>query len=108
MATEGEWWQLELSKDSAKLVPSTVAGLNNFDAVAKLVETYGVKIDPTLHKEMLDRYAKLNVAPYKGFINPVYKAVRDEQGNITDVTIRYEEGYAEQMMRYSRDYSIKK
>lgn len=85
-----------------------VKSTGDFEGARQLVETYGVKIDPTLHKEMLDRYAKLNVAPYKGFINPVYKAVRDEQGNITDVTISYEEGYAEQMMRYSRDYSIKK
>ena len=80
----------------------------DFEGARQLVETYGVKIDPTLHKEIIDSYAKLNVAPYKGFINPVYKAVRDEQGNITDVTISYEEGYAEQMMRYSRDYSTKK
>ena len=69
-----------------------------------LVENYGVKIDPELHREILARYQKLNLAPYKGFINPVYTAVRDKDGNITDVTIDYTEKYADQMLRYSRDY----
>lgn len=68
-----------------------------------LVETYGVKIDPELHREILDRYTKLNLAPYKGFINPVYTAQRDADGNITDVVVTYGESYAGQMMRYSRD-----
>ena len=77
----------------------------DFKGAQALVETYGVKIDPELHKEILDRYAKLNIAPYKGFINPVYTAVRDSEGNITDVKISYTEGYADQMLRYSRDYS---
>lgn len=71
----------------------------------KLVETYGVNIDPVLHKEILDRYAALHIAPYKGFINPVYTAVRNDAGDIVDVTITYGEGYAEQMLRYSRDYA---
>ena len=82
-----------------------VKSTGDFKGAQALVETYGVKIDPELHKEILDRYAKLNIAPYKGFINPVYTAVRDAQGNITDVTISYTEGYAEQMLRYSKDYS---
>ena len=82
-----------------------VKSTGDFKGAQTLVETYGVKIDPELHKEILDRYAKLNIAPYKGFINPVYTAVRDAQGNITDVTISYTEGYAEQMLRYSKDYS---
>ena len=82
-----------------------VKSTGDFKGAQALVETYGVKIDPDLHKEVLERYAKLNIAPYKGFINPVYTAVRDVQGNITDVTISYTEGYAEQMLRYSRDYS---
>ncbi|MDO4994501.1 MAG: dihydrofolate reductase [Bacteroidales bacterium] len=69
-----------------------------------LVEQYGVKVDPALHREVLDRYQRLDLAPYKGFINPVYTAVRDAQGNITDVTVSYNEGYAAQMLRYSRDY----
>jgi dipeptidyl-peptidase-3 len=73
-------------------------------AAQALVENYGVKIEPKLHKEILDRYARLDLAPYKGFINPVYTAVKDDKGNIIDVTIDYTEGYAEQMLRYSKDY----
>ena len=82
-----------------------VKSTGDFKGAQTLVETYGVKIDPELHKEILDRYAKLNIAPYKGFINPVYTAIRDAQGNITDVQISYTEGYAEQMLRYSKDYA---
>ena len=82
-----------------------VKSTGDFKGAQALVETYGVKIDPTIHKEVLDRYKKLNIAPYKGFINPVYTAVRDKDGNITDVTISYSEGYAEQMLRYSNDYA---
>ena len=70
-----------------------------------LVEAYAVKVDPVLHAEVLERYKKLNLAPYKGFINPKYEAVTDTNGNITDVTVTYDEGYAEQMLRYSKDYS---
>ena len=77
----------------------------DFKAAQALVETYAVKINPELHKEVLERYKKLNLAPYKGFINPVYTAVKDANGNITDVKLSYTEGYAEQMLRYSRDYS---
>lgn len=77
----------------------------DFKAAQALVETYAVKINPELHKEVLERYEKLNLAPYKGFINPVYTAVKDSKGNITDVKLSYTEGYAEQMLRYSRDYS---
>ena len=77
----------------------------DFEAAREMVEKYAVQIDPTLHAEILDRYKKLNLAPYKGFINPVYTAVKDENGNITDVTIDYTEGYAEQMLRYSKDYA---
>jgi len=69
-----------------------------------IVETYGVKIDSELHKEILDRYNQLDIAPYKGFINPVYTAIRDAEGNITDIEISYTESYADQMLRYSRDY----
>ena len=82
-----------------------VKSTGDFKGAQSLVETYGVKIDPELHKEILDRYAKLNIAPYKGFINPVYTAIRDAQGNIIDVKISYTEGYAEQMLRYSKDYA---
>lgn len=82
-----------------------IRSTGDYDAARQLVEKYAVKVDPKLHQEVLDRYAKLNIAPYKGFINPVYTAVRDDAGNITDVTISYPENYVEQMLRYSRDYS---
>ena len=77
----------------------------DFGAARQKVETYAVKVDPELHKEVLARYEKLNLAPYKGFVNPVYTAETDAEGNITDVKISYEEGYAEQMLRYSKDYA---
>jgi dipeptidyl-peptidase-3 len=76
----------------------------DFEAAREMVEKYAVQIDPTLHAEILDRYKKLNLAPYKGFINPVYTAITDAEGNITDVTIDYTESYAEQMLRYSKEY----
>ena len=76
------------------------------EAARQLVETYGVKVDPELHKEVLARYQALNIAPYKGFINPVYTPVTDGKGNITDVKVSYTEGYADQMLRYSRDYGF--
>lgn len=69
-----------------------------------LVEAYAVKVDPALHAEVLERYKKLNLAPYKGFVNPKYEVVTDADGTITDVTVTYDEGYAEQMLRYSKDY----
>ncbi len=72
---------------------------------AALVEKYAVKVDPAIHKEVLDRYATLNIAPYKGFVNPVYSLVKDADGNVTDVAISYTEDYIPQMLRYSRDYS---
>ena len=77
----------------------------DYAAAKEMVETYAVKVNPELHKEILARYAKLNLAPYKGFVNPVYTAVRDAEGNITDVKIDFTEGYIEQHLRYSRDYS---
>lgn len=77
----------------------------DYEAARRLVEDYGVKIDPALHKEVLTRYEKLHLSPYKGFINPVYKAVRDAQGRITDVTLDYSEAYDAQMLRYSHDYN---
>ena len=76
----------------------------DYQAGAALVENYGVKVDPELHREVLDRYAKLNIAPYKGFVNPIYTPVTDADGNITDVTITYGEEYLPQVLRYSRDY----
>lgn len=77
----------------------------DYDAARRLVETYGVNVDKTLHEEVLQRYSRLNLAPYKGFINPVLKLEKDNAGNITDITADYTEGYAEQMLRYSTDYS---
>ena len=77
----------------------------DFEAARQLVEAYAINIDAKLHQEILDRYARLSASPYKGFINPVYKAVRNAQGEITDVTLDYTEGYAEQMLRYSKDYA---
>ena len=77
----------------------------DFEAARKLVEAYAVKVDPELHKEILARYEKLHLAPYKGFVNPVYTPEFDAEGNITDVKISYTEGYAEQMLRYSKDYA---
>lgn len=78
----------------------------DFEAARQLVEKYAVKVDARLHEEILARYAMLDLAPYKGFLNPVMTPVTDEQGEITDVTLDYTEGYADQMLRYSRDYSL--
>ena len=78
----------------------------DFEAARQLVEKYAVKVDAQLHEEILSRYAKLDLAPYKGFLNPVMTPVTDERGEITDVTLDYTEGYADQMLRYSRDYSL--
>ena len=78
----------------------------DYPAAKAMVEEYAVKVDQDLHKEILERYEKLNLAPYKGFVNPVYTAHYDAEGNIIDVTIDYSEGYIEQHLRYSRDYSF--
>ncbi|MGL4518869.1 MAG: dipeptidyl-peptidase 3 family protein [Phocaeicola sp.] len=77
----------------------------DYTAARNLVEDYAVKIDPVLHKEVLDRYATLNLAPYKGFVNPVYQALYDAEGKLIDVKVTYTEGYAEQMLRYSQEYA---
>ncbi|MDE6176790.1 MAG: dipeptidyl peptidase 3, partial [Paramuribaculum sp.] len=77
----------------------------DYQAGADLVETYAVKVDPKLHREVLDRYSHLSIAPYRGFVNPVYTLVTDSEGNPTDVTVSYTEDYVPQMLRYSRDYS---
>lgn len=75
------------------------------ESAKHLVEDYAVKVDQTLHDEVLARYKNLNLKPYKGFVNPVYEAVTDGDGKITDVKITYTEGYTEQMMRYSKNFS---
>ena len=78
----------------------------DFEAGMKLVEDYGVKVDPTLHAEVLKRYAALDIAPYSGFVNPRYVPVLDENGKIKDVKIEYPMDYVEQMLTYSSDYSF--
>ncbi|MCQ2333717.1 MAG: dipeptidyl peptidase 3 [Paludibacteraceae bacterium] len=77
----------------------------DYAAAKEMVETYAVKVDPVLHAEILERYKALDLAPYKGFVNPIYTPVTDKDGNITDVKIDFTEGYVEQHLRYSRDYS---
>ena len=77
----------------------------DYEAARDLVEQYGVKIDAVLHQEVLSRYKKLGIAPYKGFINPQFSLVRDENGQITDINITYGEAYADQMIRYGKTYS---
>ena len=77
----------------------------DYEAGRNLVETYAVKVDPEIHREILERNSHLNIPPYRGFVNPRYEAVRNEAGAITDVKISYDENYVDQMLRYSRDYS---
>lgn len=77
----------------------------DYKAGNELIQKYAVKIDPKLHKEVLERYSRLDIPPYRGFINPVYTPVLDEKGEIKDVTISWPENYVEQMLRLSRDYS---
>ena len=76
----------------------------DFEAARQLVEQYAVKVDPTLHQEVLKRYRQLNLAPYKGFINPQMLPVYDENGDICDIQLNYGESYAHQMLRYSSEY----
>jgi dipeptidyl-peptidase-3 len=78
----------------------------DYEAAQHLVETYAVKINPDLHKEVLSRYEKLNIAPYKGFLNPKMTPVYGSDGEITDVMLDFSESYTEQVLRYSRDYSV--
>lgn len=77
----------------------------DYKAGSELIEKYAVKVDPKLHKEVLERYSHLTIAPYRGFVNPIYVPVVNESGQITDIKVTYGEGFAEQMLRYSRDYS---
>lgn len=77
----------------------------DYEAARALVEKYAVKLDATLHEEILNRYRSLHLAPYKGFVNPVYCPQYDAEGRIVDVKLDYTEGYTEQMLRYGRDYS---
>ena len=82
-----------------------IKSTGDYQSAHDLVESYAVKVDPALHAEVLERYKKLNLAPYKGFVNPKYEAVVDAAGKITDVKVTSDEGYAEQMLRYSKDDS---
>ena len=77
----------------------------DFEAARLLVERYAVKVDAKLHAEVLERYKKLNLAPYKGFINPQMLPVTDADGQIVDIQLNYDESYAHQMMRYSTEYA---
>lgn len=77
----------------------------DFNGAKAIVANYAVKVDQKLHKEVLERYKTLNMKPYKGFVNPVFQLVQDKDGKITDVKISYTEGYAEQMIRYSKEFS---
>lgn len=77
----------------------------DYEAARRLVEDYAVKVDPELHKEIKSRYERLNLAPYKGFINPVLLPQYDEKGEVVDITPYYGEGYAQQMLRYSSEYA---
>lgn len=82
-----------------------IKSTGDFYGAKQLVEAYSVSVDSTLHKEVLKRYAALHLAPYKGFVNPVYTPVYDKKGRIKDITVSYTEGYAEQHLRYSKAYS---
>lgn len=82
-----------------------IKSTGDYVAAHELVEAYAVKVDPTLHTEILGRYKKLNLAPYKGFINPKYEEVKDADGKIIDIKVTYDETYPEQMLRYGKDYS---
>ncbi len=82
-----------------------IKSTGDYEAGRRMVEQYAVKINPDLHKEIKDRYATLDIAPYKGFVNPVYTPAFDEDGNIADVTVEYTEDYLPQMLRYSEQYS---
>ncbi len=78
----------------------------DYAAGRELVERYGVQVDPKLHAEVLERYAALNIAPYSGFVNPVYIPQLDDAGNIVDVRIEYPTDYTAQMLEYSQNYSF--
>lgn len=82
-----------------------IKSTGDYAAGNALIQKYAVKVDPKLHQEVLERISKLNIPPYRGFVNPVYHLVYDNNGNITDVTIDYNEGYTDQMLRLGRDFS---
>jgi dipeptidyl-peptidase-3 len=77
----------------------------DYKAGRELVESYAVQVDPDLHAEVLERFEKLDIAPYSGFVNPTYEVI-EKEGKITDIKVHYDDGYAEQMMYYSEHYSF--
>lgn len=83
-----------------------VVSTGDYSRAKSLVEEYAVRVDANLHRELLERYAPLNIAPYKGFVNPVYTLITNSRGEVEDVHIDYSEGYVEQHLRYSHDYSV--
>ncbi len=83
-----------------------IKSTGDFEAAQALVENYAVKVDQKIHAEVLERYKALDIAPYRGFVNPVYSLVKNKSGEITDVKISYHENYVDQHLRYSRDYSV--
>ncbi len=78
----------------------------DYEAGKNLIENYGVKVDPTIHQEVLNRVAKLNIAPYGGFVNPEYMVTKDDAGKITDIKIKYVDSFEDQMMNYAKNYSF--
>ncbi len=83
-----------------------IRSTGDFEAGKAIVEAYAVKVEPALHNEVLARYKTLNLAPYRGFVNPVYTLVKNKAGKITDVKVSYTENYLDQNLRYSKDYSV--
>ena len=82
-----------------------IKSTGDFEGAKNLIETYAVKVNQPIHKEVLERYEALNLSPYRGFVNPVYKLVTNDNSEVTDVTISYDESYVDQMLRYSQQYS---
>ena len=82
-----------------------IKSTGDLEGAKNLIETYAVKVNQPIHSEVLDRYAALNLSPYRGFVNPVYKLVKNDEGEITDVTVSYNESYVDQHLRYSHQYS---
>lgn len=83
-----------------------IKSTGDFEAAKQLIETYAVNVNQEIHTEVLARYKALNIAPYRGFVNPVYSLVKDNAGNISDVKISYDENYVQQHLRYSKEYSV--
>ncbi|MGV8962258.1 MAG: dipeptidyl-peptidase 3 family protein [Candidatus Saccharimonadaceae bacterium] len=83
-----------------------IKSTGDYEGAKNLIEKYSVKVNQPIHKEVLSRYAALNLSPYRGFVNPVYKLVKNDKGEITDVTVSYDENYVDQHLRYSKQYSV--